>query len=207
MERPSHMHFTHESFSHRLPLIGLAALLPVGMFWLFGHGLGGQVIKIFQPDPLVADWKEPVKTRTPPPPDPKFKAVETVTAIPPIFNSPRDTNDNGIKTSIAPAHNDGGTVAVGATRAPASIMATHTVPPYSTLARRMGWEGIVVLRLTVLADGRVGTAEVVTSSGRAELDQTAQSWIVRHWTYRPALDNGMPAVGQTLARVTFSLKD
>jgi hypothetical protein len=39
------------------------------------------------------------------------------------------------------------------------------------------------------------------------MDQTAQAWIVSHWRYRPALDDGAPAVSQTLATVVFSLKD
>jgi protein TonB len=79
------------------------------------------------------------------------------------------------------------------------------VPPYPVIARRLGVEGKVTLRLTVLIDGHVGKAEVVTSSGREDLDQTAQAWIVAHWLYKPALDKGEPAVTQTLATVVFSL--
>jgi TonB family protein len=61
------------------------------------------------------------------------------------------------------------------------------------------------LRLTVSAEGRVTRAEVVTSSGREELDQAAQAWIVAHWAYRPALDNGAPVSSQVLTIMTFSL--
>ena len=48
-------------------------------------------------------------------------------------------------------------------------------------------------------------AEVVTSSGREDLDQTAQQWIMAHWTYKPALANGVPVASKALATVTFSL--
>ena len=84
---------------------------------------------------------------------------------------------------------------------------THTVPPYPPIARRMGAEGKVTLRLTVSAEGRVTQAEIVTSSGREELDQAAQAWIVAHWTYRPARTTGPPVASQVLATVTFSLAD
>jgi protein TonB len=89
--------------------------------------------------------------------------------------------------------------------APVSIAATHTVPPYPPIARRLGVEGKVTLRLTVSVEGRVSRAEVVTSSGRDDLDQTAQQWIMAHWRYKPALANGVAAASQTLATVTFSL--
>ena len=79
------------------------------------------------------------------------------------------------------------------------------MPPYPPVARRIGAEGQVTLRLTVSAEGRVTQAEIVTSSGRDELDQTAQQWIVAHWAYRPALENGVPAVSHVLATVAFSL--
>ena len=63
----------------------------------------------------------------------------------------------------------------------------------------------MTLRLTVTAEGRGAQADIVTSSGREDLDQTAQEWIVAHWTYKPALANGVPAPGHTLATVVFSL--
>jgi TonB family protein len=63
----------------------------------------------------------------------------------------------------------------------------------------------VTLRLTVSAEGKVTAADIVTSSGRDDMDQAAQQWIKAHWTYRPALNNGVPTAGQTLATIIFSL--
>ena len=94
---------------------------------------------------------------------------------------------------------------VGATRAPVSLTATHTVPPYPPIARRLGVEGKVTLRLTVSAEGRVSAAEIVTTSGRDDLDQTAEQWIMAHWFYKPALANGTPVASKARATVTFSL--
>jgi protein TonB len=93
----------------------------------------------------------------------------------------------------------------GIDRALAGIPGTHTVPPYPPIARRIGAEGKVTLRLTVSAEGKVTATEVISSSGRDDLDQSAQQWIMAHWIYKPALANGAPAVSQTLATVVFSL--
>jgi len=89
----------------------------------------------------------------------------------------------------------------------AGITATHTVPPYPPVERRLGIEGTVTFRLTVGTDGRVTAAEVVRSAGRDTLDQAARDWIIGHWRYRPALKDGNPAVAQVLASVTYSLKN
>jgi len=93
----------------------------------------------------------------------------------------------------------------GIDRALASIAGTHTVPPYPPIARRIGAEGKVTLRLTVSTEGKVMAAEIVSSSGRDDMDQAAQQWIMAHWAYKPALDNGVAVIGHVLATVNFNL--
>jgi protein TonB len=206
MERPSHIIFdTHQSLSRRLPLLGLAASLQIAIFWLFTHGLASVGIHYFTPDIELRPIPEKTDTGPQSPPiKPRIREhLEIPTATLPTFTIGREMG-GGI--TVAPSGGDG-TTTMGPTRAPVSIAVTHTVPPYPVIARRVGWEGKVTLRLTVLTDGHVGAAEVVASSGRVDLDQTAQAWIVSHWRYRPALDKGLPAVSQTLATVVFSLTD
>jgi periplasmic protein TonB len=206
MERPSHVIFnTHQPLSYRLPYLGLAACLQIAIFWLFTHELASVGIRHFTRYIEVP----PIKVETdngpkPPPPKPHIRnRLETPSVSLPTFTIGRETG-GGI--TVTPNGGDGTTI-TGPTRAAVSVAATHTVPSYPVIARRVGWEGQVTLRLTVLTDGHVGAAEVVTSSGRVDLDQTAQAWIVSHWRCRPALDKGLPAVSQTLATVVFSLKD
>jgi len=159
------------------------------------------VIRDIQVSP-IKDEKvigEPVK-----PPEPNIPAkIESEKPIKPIFTSEKPRGENTI-TLQRPTANDP-PVARGIDRAPAGIAATHTAPPYPPVARRLGVEGKVTLRLTVSAEGRVTAADVVTSSGRDDMDQAAQQWIKAHWTYRPALTNGVPMTGQTLATIVFSL--
>lgn len=205
MERPSHMIFRHESFSHRLPWIGLSLTLPAGMFWLFANGLTASVIQqVLRPDLVIKQFKtEPPKKS--PPPEPKLiKRVETTTIKPPPFDIARDPGARTITTVIAPS-NTGSRQPIVPDRAPVAIAATRTTPPYPVIARRVGWEGIVMLRLTVSPQGRVSRADVVTSSGHIELDRTAQDWVVAHWTYRPAIKDGSAIEAQVLTRVLFSL--
>ena len=205
MERPSHMIFSKPQPVSRLPLIALAICLQFAAAWLFLHGLQSHSITIFHPIDLA-----PVEQRETPrvkPPEPVLKRVELPPApVIPIFNSAPDRSDNGGIT-VAPVQPNAGntTVPAGETRAPQGILTTHTVPPYPAIARRLGAEGKVMLRLTVSVQGRVAQADIVTSSGRQDLDEAAQQWIVTHWTYRPALHEGAPAAGQVLATVTFSL--
>ena len=206
MERPSHIMFdTHQSLSRRLPLLGLAGCLQIAIFWLFTHGLASvgthHFTRYIEVPPIKVETDNGPK---PPPPKPHIRdRLETPSVPLPTFTIGRETG-GGI---IVPPNNGDGGALTGPTRAAVSIAATHTVPPYPVIARRVGWEGKVTLRLTVLTDGHVGAAEVVASSGRVDLDQTAQAWIVSHWRYRPALDKGAPAVSQTLATVVFSLTD
>jgi protein TonB len=205
MERPSHIIFSKPQTISRLPVAVLAICLQFAAAWLFLHGLQSHSITIFHTIDLVpVEQQETTRVK---PPEPVLKRVELPPApVVPVFNSAPDKSDNGGIT-VAPVQPGTGTVVVpaGETRAPQSIVATHTVPPYPPIARRLGAEGKVTLRLMVSPEGRVARADVVTSSGWQDLDQSAQQWIVAHWIYKPALSNGAPAPAQVLASVTFSL--
>ncbi len=60
-------------------------------------------------------------------------------------------------------------------------------PPYPQTARRQGWEGTVVLRLTIDAGGGVKKVTTQTSSGFPALDQSATQ-SVKTWRFDPARD-------------------
>jgi protein TonB len=202
MERPSHIIFDTHHFSRRLPMVGLAIALQLGGVWLFIHGLRSGVIH-FGPG-IIEVVKIPDVIKQPDiPPEPHIPTkIKTETPVPPIFTRPHP--DPGPFTPTPPTTNEPPAVR-GIDRALVSITGTHTVPPYPPIARRLGAEGKVTLRLTVSGEGKVTAAEIVTSSGRDDMDQSAQQWIMAHWTYKPALDNGVPKVSQTLATVVFSL--
>ncbi len=69
-------------------------------------------------------------------------------------------------------------------------------PLYPRMAREQGWQGKVVLRTQITADGKVTSATVQESSGFSLLDESAvQS--VKGWSFEPA-KNGEFAVASTV---------
>jgi protein TonB len=207
MERPSHIHFDTQSISHRLPFLALALTLQGSAVWLLAHELIERRMHISVPPWIeVSPLPDKPDTPLPPPPDPVLTDIKPVTADQPIITSDRPPPEGG-GIHVEPDQKQAASVVRPAIpdRAAAAITATHTTPPYPPIARRIGAEGKVTLRLTVTTEGRVSQADVVSSSGRDELDQTAQQWIMAHWIYKPALANGVPVISKALATVTFSL--
>jgi protein TonB len=154
---------------------------------LFVHGLTsyriGEIIHDIEIVPVRPDESvKPIK-----PPEPVLTKPQEVKAEKPVFTTDRSSDDKAITVEEGQKQALLVTPPVVPDRSAVSITAARTVPPYPPIARRIGAEGKVTLRLTVSADGRVSQADIVNSSGRDDLDQTAQQWIVAHWTYRPAL--------------------
>jgi protein TonB len=77
-------------------------------------------------------------------------------------------------------------------------------PPYPATARQQGIEGTVVLRVTVDARGRLGSASVAKSSGHSALDDTAATH-VRSLRFSPALKDGEPITMTIRFTVKFRL--
>jgi len=78
-------------------------------------------------------------------------------------------------------------------------------PAYPEHARRQGWEGQVLVRASVDANGRVSSVTVVRSSGYGILDQAALR-AVRGWTFHPQTVGGEPRASAVEVPVNFSLR-
>lgn len=77
-------------------------------------------------------------------------------------------------------------------------------PEYPLLARQRGWEGTVILRLELLADGTVGEVEVAQSSGYPVLDTAAQE-AAKTWMHQPAQHHNVPVARWVRLKVNFTL--
>jgi len=208
MERPSHIEMLEpQSPLQRLPILALAISLQVGLLWLFAQGLATQTVQNIIRDIEVTPFADPKTPPTLPPPKPVLKEVPRVNVVIPEINWRQEGEARSISPTLPPSNTGGSGTAAGVDRAPVSIASTHTTPPYPVVARRAGMEGNVTLRLTVLADGHVGQAEVAVSSGHGLLDEAAQAWILGHWTYKPGLKDGVPVVSHATALVTFALEN
>ena len=83
--------------------------------------------------------------------------------------------------------------------------AVNPPPVYPALARRNGWEGEVLLRVEVTAEGKAATLKVERSSGHAVLDRSAVA-AVRTWRFNPARIGTTPVAGEVRVPIRFELR-
>jgi protein TonB len=83
---------------------------------------------------------------------------------------------------------------------------TNPAPPYPREARQRGWQGVVLLKVTVDKFGRPSQIEKEQSSGYAVLDEAAiQS--VKRWLFRPAEIGTIPIASSVRVPIRFQLKN
>ncbi|NOT57411.1 MAG: energy transducer TonB [Deltaproteobacteria bacterium] len=78
-------------------------------------------------------------------------------------------------------------------------------PPYPVMARRMGVQGTVVLRVHVHADGSVIAAAIARSSGSELLDDSALRTVREQWRFVPARLNDEPVESWVEVPIRFVL--
>lgn len=82
----------------------------------------------------------------------------------------------------------------------------NPLPLYPMVARRMGWQGKVVLNVEVLESGLPGQIKLYQSSGRDVLDNAAIQ-AVRGWKFVAARQNGVTVAKWFLVPIPFILKE
>jgi len=82
----------------------------------------------------------------------------------------------------------------------------NPAPAYPKLARRRGWEGVVLLRVDVSAEGSGRTVLIERSSGYDVLDDAALG-TVSDWRFVPAIEAGRPVAASLLLPIEFRLDD
>lgn len=87
-----------------------------------------------------------------------------------------------------------------------AIAASHTIPEYPFISRRLREQGTLRLKLTIDEKGSVMGAVVVNSSGFQRLDEAAVNWVKAHWRYTPALQGTKPVSSTADAIVEFRLQ-
>ena len=81
----------------------------------------------------------------------------------------------------------------------------NTVPPYPLKARRLGYEGIVMLKVLIDENGRVDDLMVLESSGHRVLDRAALS-AVKKWLFEPGTEGGVKKKMWVKIPIHFDLK-
>jgi len=151
----------------------------------------------------------PVRSKTPPPPTPTVRPATAVVSGP--TGDPTAPPVDRQAASAIPAAPTAVPAVPGRTNGPAGDIARpiaaaagNPVPAYPRQARLKGWEGTVVLAVTVGPDGRCRSLAVARSSGFAVLDRAALQ-AVRHWRFAPARRNGLAVEAVAEVPVTFRL--
>ncbi|MBW2097025.1 MAG: energy transducer TonB [Deltaproteobacteria bacterium] len=79
-------------------------------------------------------------------------------------------------------------------------------PRYPRLARRRGYQGVVILEVLVRRDGTPGKVQVFQSSGHRILDRAAIK-AVEKWSFAPGSENGTPIDMWVKIPVRFQLDE
>ena len=77
-------------------------------------------------------------------------------------------------------------------------------PAYPPLARKLGLEGTVTLRILVSADGMPEQSRIIATSGAESLDAAALE-VVQRWRFIPARDGRSAIAHWVDVPVTFKL--
>ncbi len=80
-------------------------------------------------------------------------------------------------------------------------------PAYPLIARRIGAQGEVLLRVLVREDGSVATVELARSSGFSLLDESATRTVRDNWRFIPAHMHGAPVESWVEVPIKFVLAD
>lgn len=203
MLRPQHHIAQAQTAPSSSRIIGFAVAGALNIVFIYAltTGLATKIVRAI-PHTLevsvITTPEKPQPTIAPPKPAEIQPPDNLATVAPPDIQIQQDTPQT-VTTTTAPQQPvpDSTASAVGS---------THTIPPYPAEAKRLNEQGTVLLRLTISPSGDVTAADIVQSSGFADLDQTAAAWVQAHWKYKPAVQGGVALQSTTTAAVKFDLK-
>ncbi len=217
MNRPEHMPLPAAPAGERLAVVALAVALHAGvaLAWLMQPEQPAVAVSELSVSVAVrqAEAAKPQAQPEPPPPKPQPRVERAEKPVPKqLVPEIAEAAPQPATATPPPAQ------AVAATPAVAAAPVIDTAPDYKAAylnnprpsypmaARRMGWEGRVVLNVEVLSEGSCGDLSVFQSSGHEVLDNAALR-TVKGWRFVPASRAGRPVTQWFKVPVQFSLKE
>ncbi len=151
--------------------------------------------------PLPVARPQPQRQKPVPTPRTPVPALETTTSTAPAPEAVVAVPPENKSTSTAPA---AAAESFSAARFDADYL-RNPAPPYPALAKRMGEQGKVVLRVSVTPQGTADSVDVKTSSGSPRLDESALK-TVRNWKFVPAKRGDVAVQSWVLVPIIFKLE-
>ena len=197
-------------------IVALVVLAHVLLLWLFTaehelhnsvhHEMSGSVVLPSPPQPAPAEPKPEPK----PEPVVKPKPAETRHVQPaPEVVTPIVPAEAPVPTEVSSAPPQPVNASPSLPDRDPDYQAAYLnnpVPAYPMVARRMGWQGKVVLNVEVLASGLSGQIKLHKSSGHDVLDNAAMQ-AVRGWRFVAARQGGQVVTKWFLVPIPFILKE
>ena len=84
------------------------------------------------------------------------------------------------------------------------MIVSSSKPLYPRVARESGWEGTVIVRTLITADGVPSQVEIRKSCGHEALDLAAQE-AIKNWKFQPAKDGNIPIAKWVDIPIKFDL--
>lgn len=138
-------------------------------------------------------------------PQQQNETIESVTEQKPVMPTSQGTDIKGLKKIEAKGPVNTGSIVetrFGNTDAPAFIH--REMPVYPTLARRLGKEGKVVLKLLIDMKGKLQDIEVIEAAGIGFMEAAVTA--VRKSTFAPARCNGENVASKAILSIYFNLE-
>lgn len=198
-------------------LAAVAVLLHAGLGWYASTHSHTKVVK-----PKSAEVALQFERPKPPepkiePPKPQEQKVQPKQAqvLPPIQTAAPEPSDTPAVASAEPPVAVAPIVTAPPEPPPAPVTApigragylNNPVPEYPPMALRQGWQGTVLLRVHVQANGKPDVVEVQKSSGRKVLDDEAVRTVKSSWSYTPAKRGDTPVDGWTTTPIEFQISE
>ncbi|TRX01622.1 energy transducer TonB [Candidatus Methylobacter oryzae] len=149
------------------------------------------------PPPKVVAINKPPKPKVQPKPAPKVEPPPIVTPTPtavqadaPVVSAPPAPPK--VEEKVTEPHAGAGYL-------------DNPPPVYPDVAMERGWEGKVLMKVHVLANGKPDSVSVVKSSGQDVLDAEAVR-TVKQWSFVPAMRGTTPIDGWVTVPISFNLQ-
>ena len=156
------------------------------------------------PPPRPSESRPRLETRVDTAPTHRAPSAES-RANAPVTPAPRAPVGAGSPAASRPATTGSAGGVTESAKANASYL-HNPKPEYPALAKRRQWEGRVLLKVRVLANGTVAAVSVETSSGHELLDESALE-AVRQWHFVPAQRGGQAVDSWVNVPINFNLLD